>query len=310
MAGQDAGATVEGDDAVLHVDVEDPIGEPANELDRIDALPEQVAGVEIEAELLPIVQRFQGSLGRVEVEGDFRGVDLQGELHPAFAEHVQDGVEPLGQQLEAVLDRLGRDGRERVEQVPDAGAGETVDDAHAEFLRRPGRVLQFLDRPLVDAGRIAVAPHGRRQDRLVPLVDQVQHGLAHQVVADGEDLHVVLFQHFPLVGTIVVVGQGLVDLEVVAPAGQLQPVVAELAELLGQGFQGQVGPLAGEHGDRSSHRVLLLRSCAWESRANGRNHLRARLPGEQTKHFPNIRKRVQHPPAPGVKRCGLRKVSA
>ena len=51
----------------------------------------------------------------------------------------------------------------------------------AQLLRGPGRVLQLVGRPLVDAGRVAVAPDVRRQDGLVPLVDVVQHGLADQV---------------------------------------------------------------------------------------------------------------------------------
>ena len=75
--------------------------------------------------------------------------------------------------------------------MPDARAGEAVDDCHAQLLRRAGRVLHLLDGPGVDAGRIAVAPDVRRQNRLVPLVDRVQHGLADQVIADREDLQVV-----------------------------------------------------------------------------------------------------------------------
>ena len=64
----------------------------------------------------------------------------------------------------------------------------------AQLLGGPGRVLQLLGRPRVDAGRLAVAPDVRRQDRLVPLVDDVQHGLADQVVADREHLQVVLVE--------------------------------------------------------------------------------------------------------------------
>ena len=144
---KDAAAAVERHDRVLHVDVVDAVGERADELHRIDALPDQVAGVEVEAELLAVVQRLQGPLGRVQVEGDLGRVHLQGELHAALAEHVEDRVEPLGQQLEAVVDHRRRDRRERIEQVPDARAGEAVDHAHAELLGGPGGVLQFLGGP-------------------------------------------------------------------------------------------------------------------------------------------------------------------
>ena len=40
VAGQNAAAAVERDDRVLHVDVIDAVGERADELDRIDSLPD------------------------------------------------------------------------------------------------------------------------------------------------------------------------------------------------------------------------------------------------------------------------------
>src|SRR5690606_18612904 len=51
VAGQDAGAAVERDDRVLDVDVIDAIRKLADELDRINSLPQQMTGVEVEAEL-------------------------------------------------------------------------------------------------------------------------------------------------------------------------------------------------------------------------------------------------------------------
>ena len=159
---------VERDQGVLHVDVVDPIGKRADELGRIDPLPDQVAGIEVEAELGAVVQRGQRPLGGVDVEGDFRGMDFQGELHVALGKHVEDRVEPLGQQLEAGVDHGRRDGRERVEQVPDARTGEAVDDVQPQLLGRPGGVFQFFGGPGAHAGRVAVAPDVRRQDRLVP----------------------------------------------------------------------------------------------------------------------------------------------
>ena len=72
-------------DGVLHVHVVDAVGEGADELDRVDALPEQVAGVEVEAELGPVVEGLEGRLGRVDVEGDLGGMDFQAELHAALA---------------------------------------------------------------------------------------------------------------------------------------------------------------------------------------------------------------------------------
>ena len=51
MAAQNAAAAVERDDRVLDVDVINAVGKRPQEFDRIDPLPEQMAGIEIEAEL-------------------------------------------------------------------------------------------------------------------------------------------------------------------------------------------------------------------------------------------------------------------
>ncbi len=84
-------------------------GKAANELHGIDALPDQVAGVEVEAELLAVAQSLESSLGRIEIEGDFRGMDLQRELDSAFAKDIEDRVPAFRQQLEAVGDHFRRD---------------------------------------------------------------------------------------------------------------------------------------------------------------------------------------------------------
>ena len=65
MAAEDAAAAVERDDRVLDVDVVDAVGEFADELDRVDALPDAVAGVEVEAELLAVAERVERPPGRV-----------------------------------------------------------------------------------------------------------------------------------------------------------------------------------------------------------------------------------------------------
>ena len=104
MAGQNPAAAVERDDRVLDVDVINPIGKGAQKLDRIDPLPEQMAGIEIEAELFAAVERLERSLGGVQVEGDLRRMNFQGEPHAALAEDVQNRIEPLGQQIEAGVD--------------------------------------------------------------------------------------------------------------------------------------------------------------------------------------------------------------
>src|SRR4051794_16966935 len=143
MAGEDASAAVERDDGVLHVHVIDAIRKGAKEFDRVDALPVQVTGVEVEAELGTVVEGFQGPFGRVNVEGDLSGMDFQGELDAALGEDVEDWIEAIGKELETVVDHLAGDGREAVEQVPDRAAREAVHDADTEAFGSAGRILQF-----------------------------------------------------------------------------------------------------------------------------------------------------------------------
>jgi hypothetical protein len=172
VAGQNAALAVQRRDRILDMHVVDPVRERPNEFHRVHELPMQMAGIEIEAELLAVVQRFERLLSRVDVEGDLRGMDLQTELDAAFAENVQNRIETFGQQLEARFDHRRRYRRERIVQMPDAGTRETVHDADPELLSRTRRVLQLFDRSLLDSGRITVSPHVRGQDHLCRSVDQ------------------------------------------------------------------------------------------------------------------------------------------
>ena len=69
---------------------------------------QQVARVEVEAELRPPLQRFQRALRSDDVERDLRRVHLQRELHAALLVDVDDRVPALGQQIEAVVNHLRR----------------------------------------------------------------------------------------------------------------------------------------------------------------------------------------------------------
>src|SRR5436853_273953 len=81
------------------------------------------------------------------------------------------------------------------------------------------------------------------------LVDGVADGLADEVGGDGPGFQAVFGEEvvagFAVGGAGLGVG-GLHDVEVVAPAGELEAVVTEGSGLGGEGVEGQVGPLAGE----------------------------------------------------------------
>ncbi len=139
-----------------------------------------------------------------------------------------------------------------------------IDGVHAELGRGAGGVLHLLGGPLPHALGLAVAPDPRRQDALVPLVDRVvADGLADEVVGDRPDLQPVLVEELaPALRRSRRPRPRPMDLEVVAPAGDLQPVVAPVAGQPADLLERQVGPLAGEQRERSWHRLRLLRAVS------------------------------------------------
>jgi len=87
----------------------------------------------------------------------------------------------------------------------------------------------------------------------VPCVDRVADGLADEVVADGKAIQIERCEQIPLGFAVAVVGEGFVDFEVVAPAGEFEAVVAPVRCHLAERFEREVGPLSGEKCDGSWH---------------------------------------------------------
>jgi hypothetical protein len=121
----------------------------------------------------------------------------------------------------------------------------------------------------------AVAPQSRRQNVAVALVDRVvADRLADEMVGDREDLEVVFLQGLALAVDIAGLGERAVDLEVVAPAGDLEPVVAPVRGEPAHVVERQVGPLAGEERDGSGHELVsLLQRSRNERPAREAGHL-------------------------------------
>jgi hypothetical protein len=87
----------------------------------------------------------------------------------------------------------------------------------------------------------------------VALVDRVAHGLADEVGADGEDLQVVALERLADPPAVAVLGQRAVDLEMIAPRRELEPVETPFARHPSKVLEGEVGPLAGEQRHVSGH---------------------------------------------------------
>jgi hypothetical protein len=239
---------------VLAVHVVDPVAEVEQEPDRVQVLPDEVARVPVQPERLPVPDGLHRRDRRPVVVGDLAGVHLVREPHPDLVEHVQDRVPPVGEVAVAGVDHLLGHRREHRHGLPDARPGEPDDGVHTQLRRGPRGHLHRVGGTLPHALGLPVSPHPRGQDALVAGVDRVvADGLAGEVVGDREDPQAVLLQDVVAAPDVVVVLHGRPRVEVVAPAGDLQPVVAPLAGEPGHLLERQVGPLPGEQRDRSRH---------------------------------------------------------
>src|SRR5690606_41687412 len=170
---------------VLAVDVVDAVAEVEQEADRVEVLPDEVGGVEVEAVRGPVPDRLQRPHGRRVVVGDLAGVDLVREPDADLVEDVEDRVPAFGEVGVAAFHHLVGRRREHGDGVPDRGAGEADDGVDAEFRGGAGRVHDLGGGAAADALRFAVAPAPLREDRLVAFVGAVAYGLGYEVGGDG-----------------------------------------------------------------------------------------------------------------------------
>ena len=142
--------------------------------------------------------------------------------------------------------------------MPDRRAGEAIDLLDAKGRRRLRGLLDLLGGALAHALGLAIAPDIRGHNAFVAIVDElIGHRLADQVVADRQALQAIGLQQLTLLAQVAVALQRLVDLEMIAPASQLQPIVAKALGLLHQLRQREIGPLPGKKCDWSCHWLFL-----------------------------------------------------
>ena len=244
---------------VLHVHVEDALAECADELHVVHALVAEMRRVVVEPEATVALHRLDRALRAGDVERDLGRMHLEAEVHVRLVECLEDGQPALCEIVEALLPVRLRRGRKGVDRVPHRGAAEAVDHGRRptrgpgsrieQRARRSGGRDHLLSGPPADPLRLAVAPHVRRQDGPVALVDRVAHRLPHQVVRDRKAGQAMRLEQRPLVAQVLRRGNGLVHVEVVAPARQLDTIVAHAPGEGSELRQGQIGPLAGEERD-------------------------------------------------------------
>ena len=110
----------------------------------LDALPEEVTGIEVEPERRVKVDRFQRPLRRHDVVGDLSRVDFQGKLHALFLKDIKDRRPPRGKVRVPGVDVPLPCRREEVEIAPDRAAGEAIDHTHAQLRSGPRSRLHLF----------------------------------------------------------------------------------------------------------------------------------------------------------------------
>src|SRR5699024_8694597 len=115
-----------------------------------------------------------------------------------------------------------------------------------------GGGLHLLGRTLPDPLGVAVAPDALVEDALVTGVDRVvTDGLTVEVVGDRPAAEAVFGEDFLALLDVAGVLDGLLHVEVVARAGDLEAVVPPLTGEPAHLGEGEVCPLPGEQGDRA-----------------------------------------------------------
>ena len=236
---------------VFHVDVENPLAEQPDELHVVNVLIAEVRGVEVEAEAFVFLDGSDGALGAGDVERNFGRVNFEGEVYVERIERLEDWPEPLREIVEAFLPVLVAGRRERVDRMPDGGAGKAVDDGGGAFLAAEAGGLRVHERAcglagldhlfggaFADAFRFAVAPDIGRQDALVPGINVVADRLADEVAGNRERGEAIAGEDVPAFLAVAFVGNGLVHIEMVAPTGEFEAVEAKALGFLAHRFEG------------------------------------------------------------------------
>ena len=186
-------------------------------------------------------------------------MNLVCEADSDLVEDVDDRVPPIGEICIARLDDLVIDGREHGHVVPDGRSGESNDCVDAEGRRRTRGDLHLLSRPLPDTLRVTVTPNPRVDHALVSVVDdRLAHRLAIEVIGDRPTAESVLLQDVSSALQVALVLDRFGDVEMITPAGNLEPVIAPLPSEPAHLFEWEVRPLSGEQRHRSRLSWLSL----------------------------------------------------
>ena len=103
---------------VLHMNMEDSIGEFPDESNVIHPLVAEVTGVVVKAESLMAIESVDCILGTKDVECNLGWVDFQAEFHAILAKDIQNGSPQFRKERQALFQKIGRVWRKGIDQIP------------------------------------------------------------------------------------------------------------------------------------------------------------------------------------------------
>ena len=264
VRGEDRAAAVETTLRVLHVHVVDAGSELARVESRVQELGNEVARVEVDSEGLAVPERLERLSRRHEVIGDLGRMHLQTEADAFALENLEYRLQTLRDLLIAALDLLEVVGRERVEQSARSGSrqsrspADTPKTAAARAVSSSRRAARRRTpsgspSPQTSGGRMRRWRSSIKSQMAWPTrcAPSAKHPRPWRSSSSRRALRVVR------------VGEGGSHVEVVAPAGKLEPVVAPGCRPCCELRKRKVRPLPGEESQRPSHDRNTRRSMGF-----------------------------------------------
>jgi hypothetical protein len=263
MRGENRAAAVETAPGVLDVHVMDLRRELARERGGVEELTDEVTRVEVHPDAFRPAERVRRSTGRHEVVGDLRRMHLQAESDARLLEDVEQRLHALRDPLVTPVDLLEVVGRERVKQRPERRTEEAVHLFDAEGGGGSSSVLETPGGAAPYALRIAVSPDLERQDLPVTLVDRITDRFADQMSTVRPAPEPVALEQRTLPPGVRRIAERCRHVEVVAPAGGLEPVVPSDGASRSELVERQIRPLPRKACERPRHRWDTWRSAGF-----------------------------------------------
>ena len=243
---------------ILHVRMENAIAEVIKEPHIVNTLIRQMTRVIIEPKTRVIIQCLQRLLARDKIKRDFRRMHLERKLDATSLELIQNRKKTRCKLLVAIVNHMRRHCRERVEQMPDGTARESIDDINAQRLGGTSGHLHILRGTLTHALGITVTPHLGSDKSAMTLINPVTNRLTNKMIANGKNLQPKTVETRTPLLDIIRIRRRRHDIKVIAPAARLHAVITKLDKLLAQNIKRKVSPLTRKNRNRSIHNNTLI----------------------------------------------------